>query len=109
MGRYGNLKNKKDIEYVLGTGFSYLKEVVKNYDGESKEKLFNELDNLRKVLYNEGRILAITKAVKFEKTLNNIEGKLEKLFSKNDDSMYCKECHTESEEVNDDDICPNCL
>lgn len=55
MGCYGTLNNKKDVEYLLQTGCNYLQSIIKDYVGESEDKTFDDLERLKKVLYNEGQ------------------------------------------------------
>lgn len=81
MSYYGNLGNKKDVEYLLQTGCDYLQSIVKDHEGESAEKTFDDLARLKKVLYNEGQMMSLTNRVKFEKRINSLEKKLEKVFS----------------------------
>lgn len=75
-----HLTTKKDVEYLLQTGCNYLQSIIKDYVGESEDKTFDDLERLKKVLYNEGQMMSLTKRVKFEKRINSIEKKLEKIF-----------------------------
>lgn len=119
MARYGNLQLKRDIEYTLDSGSKYLQQVIKDFDNEEKSMVYEDFNNLKKVLYNEGRKLSYAKAAMFEKRMNKIEKALDKLYenitdSVDENSISCSKCGiTYNEEyVNttdyEEDVCVKC-
>jgi iron uptake system EfeUOB component EfeO/EfeM len=77
MGYFGT-QDKRSIVYLLDNGLASLKDDVKEKAKDSKT-LWNEFNQLEKVLYGEGdKLLSMTNKIRFEKRLNTIRKMLEK-------------------------------
>lgn len=119
MARYGSFKLKRDIEYTLDSGTKYLQQIIKDFDNEEKSIVYEDFNNLKEVLHNEGRTLSTAKAVMFEKRMNKIEKSLEKLYEHipdtiGENSIACSKCGITYNEgyVNitdyEEDLCVKC-
>jgi hypothetical protein len=78
-GRWGNL-DKKSTFNVLDNGLAFIKDELKEVNEDNKDRIIEEFYRMEKLLYKEGRdLLAISYLVKFEKRLNTLRRKVEKL------------------------------
>jgi len=77
MGRYGDIKLKRDVEYLLQTGYLYVKDLLRD-EISNTDEAEKEIDSLREILYSDGQIMSEAKKVAFERKINNLERKIEK-------------------------------
>lgn len=74
-GRYGH-PDEKGTEFLIKSGLDYINELFK--DKESKDTLISEINKVRDILYDDGRVLPDKVQVRFEKRLNSLETKIMK-------------------------------
>lgn len=82
MGTWGEI-NRKNIVYILQNGIDYLRDKLKEMKSKNEKPslaIWDEYDNLRKLLYEEGEeLLSMTNKLKFERNLKVIKNGFEKL------------------------------
>jgi hypothetical protein len=78
-GYYGTV-DKKSAFNILDNGLAFLKDEIKDINEDNKDRIIEEFYRLEEFLYKEARnVVAMSYLVKFEKRLNTIRKKVEKL------------------------------